>query len=380
MYLVAETSIIVSKELASKVKTAGELLALVGRQIESPLQALLAEVHALDKKHEEDDRAAELVELSHVLEGVLEPLIALAAYERAAEPVLPEGVALTAMLENIAKRPRLASALRLSIRGELGKSFWDPNCLEQGLALFMQLVSGMSPRNTRLEVRREVHASTDHVVLEARMKDGAASSTDVQIALVRRLAELMRGELELEEENGELTLRLSLAVCQPPEVFEEEEEEEVSLASPAPVLTFPRPVEAVIEEAEPAQKEPGPLVLVADHEPAARDYMSRVLALEGYEVVTASTLEEAYESAQKNRPDVITLDHMQLRLDEVDWFQRFKNDPAVARIPIVLIRNPDFEESVGPLRASELVNKPLERDELVRAIERQTRARPSTDT
>ena len=377
MYLVAETSIIVSKELASKVKTTGELLALVGRQIESPLQALLAEVHALDKKHEDDDRAAELVELSHVLEGVLEPLIALAAYERAAEPVLPEGVALTAMLENIAKRPRLASALRLSIRGELGKSFWDPNRLEQGLALFMQLVSRMSPRSTKLEARREVHASTDHVVLEARMKDGAASSTDVQIALVRRLAELMRGELELEEENGELTLRLSLAVCQPPEVFEEEE---VARAAPAPVLAFPRPVEEVIEEAEAAPKEPGPLVLVADREPVARDYMSRVLALEGYEVVTASTLEEAYESAQKNRPDVITLDHMQLRLDAVDWFQRFKDDPAVARIPIVLIRNPDFEESVGPIRAAELVNKSLEPDELVRAIERQTRARPSTDS
>jgi len=375
--LVAEPSIIVSKELASKVKTAGELLALVGRQIESPLQALLAEVHALDHKHEEDDRAAELVELSHVLEGVLEPLIALAAYERADEPVLPEGVALTAMLENVAKRPRLAGALRLSIRGELGNSFWDPNRLEQGLALFMQLVSGMSPRNTRLEVRREVHASTDHVVLEARMKDGAASSTDVQIALVRRLAELMHGELELEEENGELTLRLSLAVCQPPEASDAEEG---AVVAPAPVLAFPRPVEAAIEEAEAAPKEPGPLVLVADREPAARDYMSRLLALEGYEVVTASTLEEAYESAHKNRPDVITLDHMQLSLDEVDWFQRFKDDPAVACIPIVLIGNPDFEESVGPIRASELVNKPLEPDELVRAIERQTRPRPSTDT
>ena len=71
---------------------------------------------------------------------------------------------------------------------------------------------------------------------------------------------------------------------------------------------------------------------------------------------------------------------MQLRLDAVDWFQRFKDDPAVARIPIVLIRNPDFEESVGPIRAAELVNKSLEPDELVRAIERQTRARPSTDS
>ncbi len=361
------------KELGSKVRSTGELLALVGRQIESPLQALLAEVHAFDQEHEEDDRAAAIVELSHVLEGVLKPLTALAVYERAAEPSLPERVALTEMLENIAKKPRLAGAFRLLIRGELGTSFEDPKRLEQGLALFLQLVSGMSPLNTRLEARREVHTSTDHVVLVARTKDGGARSTDVQIALVQRLAELMHGVLELEKENGELTLRLSLAVCQPPEASDEE------VAVAAPVLAFPRPGSATTEEAETAPKEPAPLVLVADREPAARDYMSRVLQLEGYEVVTASTLEEAYESAHTIRPDVITLDHMQLRLDEVDWFQRFKDDPAVARIPIVLIQNPGFEESVGPLRASELVNKPLEPDELVRAIERQTRARPSTD-
>ena len=362
------------KELGSKVRSAGELLVLVGRQIESPLQALLAEVHAFDREHEEDDRAAELVELSHVLASVLEPLTALAVYERAAEPSLPEGVALTAMLENIAKKPRLAGGFRLSIRGELGTTFEDPKRLELGLALFMQLVSGMSPRNTRLEARREVHASTDHVVLVARTKNGAAQSTDVQIALVQRLAELMHGALELEKENGELTLRLSLAICQPPKASCEPG------AVAAPVLAFPRPIAATNEEVETVPKEPAPLVLVADQEPAARDYMSRILALEGYDVVTASTLEEAYERAHAIRPDVITLDHMQLRLDEVDWFQRFKDDPAVACIPIVLIRNPDFEESVGPLRASELVNKPLEPDELVCAIERQTRARPSTTT
>ncbi len=363
-----------SKELGLKVKSSGELLVLVGRQIESPLEALLAEVHAFDQEHEEDDRAAELVELSHVLESVLEPLTALAAYERAAQPSLPRGVALTEILEKIAKKPRLAGALRLSIRGELGTSFEDPKRLEQGLALFMQLVSGMSSGNARLEVRREVHASTDQVVLVARPKGDGARSTDVQIALVQRLAELMHGVLELETENSELTLRLSLAVCHPPEASEEK------VAVAAPVLAFPRPDSAATEEAETAPKEPRPLVLVADREPSARDYMSRLLVLEGYEVVTASTLEEAYERALAMRPDVITLDHMQLRLDEVDWFQRFKDDPAVACIPIVLIGNPDFEESVGPLRASELVNKPLEPDELVRAVERQTRARFSTDT
>ena len=367
-----------------KDKSSGELLVLVGRQIESPLEALLTEVHAFDQEHEEDDRAAELVELSHVLESVLEPLTALAAYERAAQPSLPQGVALTEMLEKIAKKPRLASALRLSIRGELGTIFEDPKRLEQGLALFMQLVSGMSSGNARLEVRREVHASTDQVVLVARPKGDGARSTDVQIALVQRLAELMHGVLELEKENSELTLRLSLAVCHPPEASEEK------VAVAAPVLAFPRPDSVTTEEAETAPKEPGPLVLVADREPSAREYMSRLLVtrrlrgrdgfstLEGYEVVTVSTLEEAYERALAMRPDVITLDHMQLRLDEVDWFQRFKDDPAVACIPIVLIRNPDFEESVGPLRASELVNKPLEPDELVRAVERQTRARSST--
>ena len=351
-------------------------MALVGREIESPLAALLAKVRAFDQKHEEGGRAAELVELSHVLEGVLEPLIALAVYERAAGPSLLERVALTAMLETIAKKPRLAGRFRLSIRGELGTSIVDPKRLEQGLELFMQLVSGMSSVNTRLEARREVHASTDHMVLVARTMDGAARTNDVQIALVQRLAELMRGVLELERDDGELTLRLSIAVTHSSVASDDE------VAVRAPVLAFLRPSSATAKEkeAETAPKERRPVVLVADREPAARDYMSRMLVLEGYEVVTASTLEEAYERAHAIRPDVITLDHMQLRLDAVDWFKRFKDDPAVANIPIVLIRSPDFEESVGPLRAAELVDKPIDPDELVRAIERQTRARPSTNT
>ncbi len=351
-------------------------MALVGREIESPLAALLAKVRAFDQKHEEGGRAAELVELGRVLEGVLEPLIALAVYERAAGPSLLERVALTAMLETIAKKPRLAGRFRLSIRGELGTSIVDPKRLEQGLELFMQLVSGMSSVNTRLEARREVHASTDHMVLVARTMDGAARANDIQIALVQRLAELMHGVLEIEKDDGEVTLRLSLAVSHSPAASDDE------VAVRAPVLAFPPPSSATAKEkeAEIAPKELPPVILVADREPAARDYMSRLLVVEGYEVVTASTLEEAYERARAIRPDVITLDHMQLRLDAVDWFKRFKDDPAVANIPIVLIRSPDFEESVGPLRAAELVDKPIEPDELVRAIERQTRARLSTNT
>ena len=347
----------------TKDDVVGELLARLGRELTEPLRALIAEIHALDARNAEDDAAARLVELGYDLQTILEPVTALAQFEAAPASTDKTDIDLNSLLEETVATPELAASFKIAVRGELGVSFDDNARLEQGLSLCLRLMSRMTKDKTRLQVHREVHEPIDRIVVSVQIRE----PRPLALELLKRAAHLLGASVDVDGS----ALLFGFPVAERPE------REKASPTSPepsGPVLAFRRDQRRGSSELEVSER--ASIVLVVDHEPAAQDYMSRILELEGFDVVKSSTLEDAYAAAHAYNPDVIIVDRLQLAREDGEWVRRFKADPALARIPLVLVQSEE-SESLGLVGVSDVVRKPINPDEVVATVDRLTGASSS---
>ncbi|HTI41344.1 MAG TPA: response regulator [Vicinamibacterales bacterium] len=78
-------------------------------------------------------------------------------------------------------------------------------------------------------------------------------------------------------------------------------------------------------------------VLIVDDYPGARYLRSRILSDAGYEVLEASTGEDALQIVRQVIPDLILLDVNLPDISGLEVCQRLKQDPLTANIPIIQI-------------------------------------------
>ena len=121
------------------------------------------------------------------------------------------------------------------------------------------------------------------------------------------------------------------------------------------------PASAVVEA---AQATGGNTVLVIDDDVTARDLMRRFLAKEGFDVITAKSGEEGLKLAKEHSPSVITLDVLMPQLDGWGVLQRLQADPALAKIPVVMVSILDEQSKGYALGASDYVTKPIDRERM----------------
>jgi CheY-like chemotaxis protein len=109
-------------------------------------------------------------------------------------------------------------------------------------------------------------------------------------------------------------------------------------------------------------------VLVVDDDPASRELLARYLTREGFRVALAANGDEALATAREVRPDAITLDVLMPGKDGWSVLSALKADPALARIPVVMISILD-DKSVGyAMGAAAYLTKPVDRDRLVATL------------
>jgi len=78
-------------------------------------------------------------------------------------------------------------------------------------------------------------------------------------------------------------------------------------------------------------------ILIVDDYAGARYFRSRVLSEAGYEVLEATSGEEALRVAAANRPALILLDVNLPDISGTEVCRRLKADPATAAIPVIQI-------------------------------------------
>jgi signal transduction histidine kinase/CheY-like chemotaxis protein len=147
--------------------------------------------------------------------------------------------------------------------------------------------------------------------------------------------------------------------------------------------TFSFAIPADGADSEAAEDDPGALgveaaagggVLVVEDDPRSADLLRVYLEGAGHSVAIARDGVEGLELARRVHPSAVILDVLLPRLDGWELLARLKRDPGTAAVPVVIVSMLDERGAGFALGAAEYLVKPVDRDELLTALDRWTSA------
>jgi CheY-like chemotaxis protein len=111
-------------------------------------------------------------------------------------------------------------------------------------------------------------------------------------------------------------------------------------------------------------------VLVIDDDDDARTLLARHVEELGCTPVATGSGTNALRLARELHPDLITLDLRMPGMDGWELIERLKQDPALARIPVVVVSVIADESRASLLGAIDVLQKPVDRDALEAVLRR----------
>ncbi|MBX3396249.1 MAG: response regulator [Phycisphaerae bacterium] len=82
---------------------------------------------------------------------------------------------------------------------------------------------------------------------------------------------------------------------------------------------------------------PGKRILVCDDEPHILHVVSTKLRNGGFEVLTASDGEEAFETAKRELPDLVMTDYQMPYLSGLELCAKLRSEPRTRAIPVIML-------------------------------------------
>jgi chemosensory pili system protein ChpA (sensor histidine kinase/response regulator) len=114
-----------------------------------------------------------------------------------------------------------------------------------------------------------------------------------------------------------------------------------------------------------------PQVMIVDDSLTVRKITSRLLAREGFDVITAKDGVDAIELLEEHTPDVILLDIEMPRMDGFEFTRTIKADSRHSHIPIIMITSRTAEKHRSMARELGVdlyLGKPFQEEELLRNL------------
>ncbi len=113
-------------------------------------------------------------------------------------------------------------------------------------------------------------------------------------------------------------------------------------------------------------------ILIIDDEPLIRKTTALLLKKSNIDAITAASGDEGLALAEKERPEMILLDIIMPEMDGWAVLDRFKANPDLARIPVVVFTAMDFSLSDRLAKekgASAICRKPFQPHQLMKIID-----------
>lgn len=112
-------------------------------------------------------------------------------------------------------------------------------------------------------------------------------------------------------------------------------------------------------------------ILIADDEPAFREYMATLLRTQGFRVVAAANGADALKEFASVQPDLVLLDVEMPVMTGFEVCAHLKQDPETRLVPVVLVTgltsSQDRIRGIG-VGANDFINKPIDRNELMARV------------
>ena len=109
-------------------------------------------------------------------------------------------------------------------------------------------------------------------------------------------------------------------------------------------------------------------VLTVEDDEDLREMMAQLLTLEGFQTATVANGREALEYLHEaSTPDVILLDLMMPVMDGWEFRRRQREDPQLARVPVVVLSALD-QSRAADLDGAAFLKKPLDFDRLLQLV------------
>ena len=185
----------------------------------------------------------------------------------------------------------------------------------------------------------------DAIFEEFRQASGTSAGIGLGLAISRRLARVMGGEITLQSEPGKGSVFL---------------------------LTLPVEARVAVSDVVghsplPAARDGERLLLSVDDDPSVAPLLQKMLADYGYRVVAAANPSTAVVEARTLQPSAILLDVLMPEHDGRDILRELKADAATNKIPVIVISV--VEAADVPDLADAHVNKPVRMAPLLQALE-----------
>ena len=215
-----------------------------------------------------------------------------------------------------------------------------------GLPLALDVVdTGVGIPPERLEAIFEAFTQAD-ATTERRF-----GGTGLGLTISRQLLRLMGAELTVSSTVGQgSTFRITFPASAARVAVEEKRREDPQV----PAVTVA----------------PAPLILIVDDEHDARTLMRAYLEEDGYRTAEATTGSAALEAARQLRPKLITLDLRMPGMTGVEFLRQLRADPGISDIPVLVVSIEAAEQRGALIGAVDVLAKPVERDELLRVVQR----------
>jgi signal transduction histidine kinase/ActR/RegA family two-component response regulator len=370
----------VEAERASKAKS--EFLAKMSHELRTPLNAVIGYSEMLLETAEDTGKRDQVDDLKKIngagkhLLALVTDVLDLSKLEAGKMDVFPEKFSLPAFIAEVLATCHAGvtanrNQLVVDCPEDVGMVELDASKLRQAI---VNLVSNagkftrdgtvtvtvrvqdrwvtIAVRDTGVGIKQENLANLFQNFVEAQESTSSKyGGTGLGLALSQKLCRLMEGDITVESVVG----KGSCFTITVPVSIRKEGDEQGAVVSTGSAA---------------ARSDRHEKILVVDNDPAIVDLVQRLLKKAGYSTIATLNGAEALELAERENPAAIILDIFMPEVDGWEILRGLKAHERLGSIPVILLTVSDDLQKGRSLGASAHLVKPVDRDVLLRQIDR----------